>query len=236
MPQDIRKDRPDCPGELDGVCVKMMQKDPKYRYADCIQVAEVLEAWLEKFRKENPNRPVFTVMDVLSNKTKFSRDVDTVNNRTEGTMSGRSGRSSGIVKLSTSDSGVLRAIAKSDASSVDSKIDLVHDSSSPNRSKSKSQAIAHADSPMSKSGSASKSDSPLNKPLSPSQAKPKDKSVAAGAQAPNKQAATAVSPAEPKKPFNPAGSLKSNLPVLISVGVAALVLAGIVIAFLVSRG
>jgi hypothetical protein len=89
---------------------------------------------------------------------------------------------------------------------------------------------------MSKSGSASKSDSPLNKPLSPSQAKPKDKSVAAGAQAPNKQAATAVSPAEPKKPFNPAGSLKSNLPVLISVGVAALVLAGIVIAFLVSRG
>ncbi|MCU0720299.1 MAG: serine/threonine protein kinase [Pirellula sp.] len=236
MPLDIRKDRPDCPGELDGVCVKMMQKDPKYRYADCIQVAEVLEAWLEKFRKENPNRPVFTVMDVLSNKTKFSRDVDTVNNRTEGTMGGKSGRSSGIVKLSASDSGVLRAIAKSDASSIDSKIDLVHDSSSPNRSKSKSQAIAHADSPLNKPGSASKSDSPLNKPLSPTQAKPKDKSGPSGARAGGNQASPSVAKTTPNGTTKPAGPSKSNLPVLIGVGVAALVLAGIVIAFLVSRG
>ena len=29
MPPDVRRDRPDCPGELDGVCVKMMQKDPR---------------------------------------------------------------------------------------------------------------------------------------------------------------------------------------------------------------
>ncbi len=46
MPEDIRKDRPDCPGELEGICVKMMQKDPKYRYPSCAAVAEVLGKWL----------------------------------------------------------------------------------------------------------------------------------------------------------------------------------------------
>jgi len=51
MPEDIRKDRPDCPGELDGICVKMMQKDRRFRYADCNQVAEILEAWLSTYRK-----------------------------------------------------------------------------------------------------------------------------------------------------------------------------------------
>jgi len=51
MPEDIRKDRPDCPGELDGICVKMMQKDRRFRYADCNQVAEILEAWLNNYRK-----------------------------------------------------------------------------------------------------------------------------------------------------------------------------------------
>jgi serine/threonine-protein kinase len=51
MPEDIRKDRPDCPGELDGICVKMMQKDRRFRYADCNQVADILEAWLTNYRK-----------------------------------------------------------------------------------------------------------------------------------------------------------------------------------------
>jgi len=51
MPEDIRKDRSDCPGELDGICVKMMQKDRRFRYADCNQVAEILEAWLNTYRK-----------------------------------------------------------------------------------------------------------------------------------------------------------------------------------------
>ncbi|MCU0711950.1 MAG: serine/threonine protein kinase [Pirellula sp.] len=236
MPQDIRKDRPDCPGELEGVCVKMMQKDPKYRYADCTQVAEVLEAWLEKFRKENPNRPVFAVMDVLSNKTKFSRDVDTVSNRTEGTMGGKTGRSSGIVKLSASDSGVLRAIAKSDASTIDSKIDLVHDSNSPNRSKSKSQAIARAESPLNKTGAASKSDSPLNKPLAAAAAKPNDKSAPVKAKNEPNPTQTSAAASTPNRPSKTSAPSNSNWPVLIGVGVAALALAGIVIAFLVSRG
>jgi eukaryotic-like serine/threonine-protein kinase len=59
MPEDIRKDRPDCPGELDGICVKMMQKDRRFRYADCNQVADILEAWLTTYRK--------TLVDVKAN-------------------------------------------------------------------------------------------------------------------------------------------------------------------------
>jgi len=78
MPPDIRKDRPDCPGELDGICVKMMQKDPKFRYASCDQVADVLEAWIAKYRKENKDAATssFSVADVLSDKLTAQRDVD----------------------------------------------------------------------------------------------------------------------------------------------------------------
>lgn len=46
MPADIRKSRPDCPGELVGICVKMMQKDPAYRYRNCYQVIDALSRWL----------------------------------------------------------------------------------------------------------------------------------------------------------------------------------------------
>ncbi|XZE19497.1 serine/threonine protein kinase [Pirellulaceae bacterium SH449] len=253
MPQDIRKDRPDCPGELDGVCVKMMQKDPRFRYADCIQVAEVLEGWLAKYRQENPNLPEFTVMDVLSNKTKFSRDVDTVNNRGDGTMGGRTGRSSGIVKLSTSDSGVLRAIARSEASSIDSKIDLVHDSNSPNVSKSKSQAIARAESPLNRSSGAGKSDSPLNKPFQGDTSKPKPSpqqpssqkgkplpKTSSSQKSASAQPISVTAPARGGAPTNSANSsgrktgANSNLPILIGAVVAAVVLAAVVIGILIS--
>ena len=75
------------------------------------------------------------------------------------------GKSSAIVKLSTSDSGVLRAIAKSDGSLIDSQIDLMHDTSSPNPSKSKSQAIARAQSPLTGGSKGGGSGSPLVKPM-----------------------------------------------------------------------
>jgi serine/threonine-protein kinase len=166
IPEDIRKDRPDIPGELEGVCVKMMQKDPKFRYGSCDQVADVLEAWLEKYKKEVKETASilanFSVADVLNDKLKSNRDLDTVSNRNEGTMGGKS---SAIVKLSTSDSGVLRAIAKSDGSLIDSQIDLMHDTSSPNPSKSKSQAIARAQSPLTGGSKGGGSGSPLVKPM-----------------------------------------------------------------------
>ena len=52
MPTDIRKIRPQCPGELEGICVKLLQKDPKFRYPTAAATAEVLEAWLAKYKAQ----------------------------------------------------------------------------------------------------------------------------------------------------------------------------------------
>jgi serine/threonine protein kinase len=46
MPADITIDRPDCPQELVGICVKMMQKKPEYRYATARAVVDAMEVWL----------------------------------------------------------------------------------------------------------------------------------------------------------------------------------------------
>ncbi|MFM8187623.1 MAG: serine/threonine-protein kinase, partial [Pirellula sp.] len=151
MPQDIRIDRPDCPGQLDGICVKMMQKDPKFRYQDCNQVAQALEAWLAKYKAENPDVAIkptggMTLDDLLEvAKSKGSHQSETVNNQLDDTdieTTRRSGQAG--MALSSSDSGVLRAIVKSDVSTIDSQIDLMHDSSQPNKPRSKSQAIQNA--------------------------------------------------------------------------------------------
>ncbi len=42
MPAAIKKLRPDCPGELDGICVKLIQKDPQYRYQSAADAADAL--------------------------------------------------------------------------------------------------------------------------------------------------------------------------------------------------
>ncbi len=46
MPSSIRKERPEVPGELEGICVKMMQKDARYRYQSMSDVMEVLDKWM----------------------------------------------------------------------------------------------------------------------------------------------------------------------------------------------
>lgn len=48
MPSPIKTHRPDCPGELDGICVKMIQKDPMYRYQSAADVADALEKFVAK--------------------------------------------------------------------------------------------------------------------------------------------------------------------------------------------
>lgn len=161
MPEDIRKDRPDCPGELDGICVKMMQKDRRYRYQDCTQVAEVLDSWLASYRKSliagKAKAPVSTnapgssdgsPSSLSSNSSNSSiivnrRDGETVSNRSGDTMGGSLGpRSSGsIVSLSASDSGTLRAIALNGGSDVGSRIDLEHDTSRPNPHRDQSDLL-----------------------------------------------------------------------------------------------
>ncbi len=51
MPTSIRQLRPDVPGEMEGICVKMIQKDPKYRYQTADDVATVLEKFAAKVPK-----------------------------------------------------------------------------------------------------------------------------------------------------------------------------------------
>jgi len=226
MPPDVRKDRPDCPGELDGVCVKMMQKDPKYRYASCLQVAEVLEAWLAKYRNETKDNPEKTkdnnlsVSDILEGRNKAQTNIDTVTNRGTGTKVGKIGLGSAVVSLSASDSGVLRAIAKGDGSTVDSKIDLVHDNSVPNAKTSKSQAIAKATSPITNPQKGNvQPKSPLVKPLG----QPLDKAKS------NQEAVKSANatPQEKKKP---------GIWMLAGAGVIVILLiAGIVVAMLANR-
>ena len=206
MPADIRVDRPDCLGELDGICVKMMQKDPKFRYQECNQVAKALETWLAKYKAENPDVAIkpsrgMTLDDLLEDaKSKGNYLSETVNNQLEDTKiesTKRSGQAG--MALSSSDSGVLRAIVKSDSSAVDSQIDLIHDSSQPNKPKSRSQAIQEA----SERSAASSSSTPLIEPAeskaksstklaSPSSVGPK--SNATGVQLSKTQTASAKSP------------------------------------------
>jgi serine/threonine protein kinase len=47
MPEDIRKERPDCPRDLADICVKMMQKRAEKRYPHMRDVAAALENWLQ---------------------------------------------------------------------------------------------------------------------------------------------------------------------------------------------
>jgi serine/threonine protein kinase len=53
MPEDLRKERRDCPRDLADIVVKMMQKKPQNRYQTAREVAEVLSAWLVKHGYEN---------------------------------------------------------------------------------------------------------------------------------------------------------------------------------------
>ena len=46
MPKSIRQVRPNVPGELEGICVKMIQKEAKYRYQTAADVAQVLEKFV----------------------------------------------------------------------------------------------------------------------------------------------------------------------------------------------
>lgn len=138
MPTDVRKLRTDCPGELEGICVKMIQKDPKFRYSSCDQVADVLDAWRVKYLAEQ-KRPARVgsgggsgdshlnlgeESNVATGRGSASA-VDTVSNRSSDTEAGKSGSGSGSSKLSPGDSGILMRIAKkSETTEESSRIDL----------------------------------------------------------------------------------------------------------------
>lgn len=52
MPSAIRKERPEVPGELEGICVKMLQKDPRFRYQKMSDVVEALDRWLAAYQAD----------------------------------------------------------------------------------------------------------------------------------------------------------------------------------------
>ncbi|MEM9587744.1 MAG: serine/threonine-protein kinase [Planctomycetota bacterium] len=56
MPKPIRSLRSDCPGELEGICTKMLQKEPKYRYQSAADVRDVLAKFAAAVPKGQPVR------------------------------------------------------------------------------------------------------------------------------------------------------------------------------------
>jgi len=56
MPVSIRKERPEVPGELEGICVKMMQKEPRFRYPSMNALSEALERWSDAYEAEIAKR------------------------------------------------------------------------------------------------------------------------------------------------------------------------------------
>ncbi|QDV66903.1 Serine/threonine-protein kinase PrkC [Rosistilla carotiformis] len=151
MPDEIRKSRPDCPGELDGICTKMIQKEAKYRYKDAAAVADVLEAWLAQAKQLSASRVggggyesgIGSGSDIDLAGADFARGSDigigassdeTLSNKQGDTHGG--GSDAGFSGLSPSDSGRLiqrtssrSSIQRSPGSSIaGSSIDLQRES------------------------------------------------------------------------------------------------------------
>ena len=116
MPTPIRQLRADCPGELEGICVKMIQKDPAYRYQTAGDVAEVLE----KFVAAVPKGAKVTAGLGATEEFEFdesssisldeadrSGQGDTVTNKNDDTMASSRSRLVRKRGISASDSGRL---------------------------------------------------------------------------------------------------------------------------------
>ncbi len=117
MPTPIRQLRPDCPGELEGICVKMIQKDPAYRYQTAKDVAEVMEKFVNAVPKGQKvtsglgASPDFEVDDgsssiSLDEGDRSSVPGDTVTNKNDDTLTSKRELVRGK-GLSASDSGRL---------------------------------------------------------------------------------------------------------------------------------
>lgn len=120
MPRSIRKLRQDCPGELEGICVKMIQKDPAYRYQSAAEVAEVLARFAAKVPRGEPVRVGLGESgdDEGSSSISFGTDErspskidgDTVSAQTDDTLTGSRSKVLREKGLSPSDSGRLVAV------------------------------------------------------------------------------------------------------------------------------
>lgn len=125
MPQPIRSLRPSVPGELEGICVKMIQKQPEYRYQRVADVAEALEKFVAKVPKgqkvviglgDDPGLPVSSSSSSISLDDPFTAGTgtgtgDTLSNKNDDTMTSSRKR---LVEegLSPSDSGKLVSVKR----------------------------------------------------------------------------------------------------------------------------
>ncbi len=128
MPTSIKKIRPDCPGEIEGICVKMIQKDPQYRYQTAGDVAEALRRFaamvpVRKLSGVSTGPPVVRE----GNSSSASRSGkgpsstvqhDTVSAKGDDTMAGDRAALVRGNGLSTSDSGRLVSMVKPGANDL----------------------------------------------------------------------------------------------------------------------
>ena len=116
MPTAIRKIQSDVPGELEGICVKMIQKDPRYRYQSAADVAEVLEKFASKVPKgakvtaglgDAPDFDADASSSIsLDDADSAKRQGDTISNKNDDTLANSRSELRGK-GLSSSDSGRL---------------------------------------------------------------------------------------------------------------------------------
>ena len=163
MPTAIRQMRPDCPGELEGICVKMIQKDMRYRYQSASDVAEVLEKFTSKVPKGTKvtaglgDMPEFDTDESssisLDDDDSSSRYGDTISNKNDDTLANN--RSNLVRKkgLSASDSGRLVDVKPRPDLVGGSFLDLQSESGyRPNSHVGEKQPKADKPRPVSKSG------------------------------------------------------------------------------------
>ena len=118
MPTSIRELRADIPGELEGICVKMMQKDPAYRYQTAADVAVVMEKFAAKVPKGQRvniglgDAPEWDVDDgsssiSLDDGSRPGTTDDTISNKNDETLASSRSKVIRGKGLSASDSGRL---------------------------------------------------------------------------------------------------------------------------------
>ncbi|MEM6470416.1 MAG: serine/threonine-protein kinase [Planctomycetota bacterium] len=124
MPKPIRDLRSDIPGELEGICVKMIQKEPEYRYQTAGDIAEILERFVAKVPRGAKvtiglgEKPEYDPADGSSSISLDDSDLspgggDTVSNKNDDTLASSRSRLIRNEGLSASDSGKMVNVKRS---------------------------------------------------------------------------------------------------------------------------
>ncbi|TWU65259.1 MULTISPECIES: serine/threonine protein kinase [Crateriforma] len=118
MPESIKKHRSDCPGELEGIVWKMIQKEAKYRYQTAADVAEALKKFAASIPKGEPvhagggpglhgGAGSSASRSGGSKRSSSSGTGDTVTNKNDDTLTSSRSKLASTGGLSSGDSGRL---------------------------------------------------------------------------------------------------------------------------------